>query len=285
MSETELRRTLAAAPPDFEPLSPGPIRARADRRRRLAATATVGSAAALAAVAVLVPRLGTGPTASPPATSAPAAAGPGPTARPCPPSNPGGIVDYVPGVRLNGVFYVESNDLHGGARPAAGAPVGVVRCTLEKIQPGAGYRPADGDATHLPVGTVLYATRAVPASFRLVTADGRVFRSFGPERPRRGADVLPLRGLVVSVDLRGPADRSPGREPPLRRRITDPAQVRALVDGIAAAPVVGRRATTPTGQVAFRLVDGTVVAVDWSGPDRLLEGRIELPAAVLALLR
>ena len=166
-----------------------------------------------------------------------------------------------------------------------GDRVGVVRCTLERIQPGPSYRIADGDAAFLPAGTVLYATRGAPAAFRVVTADGQVFEAGSGPRVRTGADLLPLRGLVTSIDVRGPAaDLPPGREPPLRRRITDPAQVRAVLTGIAAAPVVDRVATVETAQVWFRLTDGTVVARAWSAPDRLLEGRLALPPAVAAVL-
>jgi hypothetical protein len=209
------------------------------------------------------------------------------SARRCPRHDPNSIVDYIPFVRLNGIEYTQTYGRHGGARPVIGAEVGTVRCTLEEIQPGGAYRPVDGDSAFLPTGTVLYATKGVvPASFRLVTADGTVFEANHADRARTGADLLPLRGLVVSIEVRGPADGlTKGQEPALRKRITDPAQVEAVLAGIARAPIVGRLPqAADTGQLQFRLTDGTVVQRGWSRPDRLLQGQIELSPAVLALL-
>lgn len=288
MSEVDqLRRKLAEAAPDFAPVHPGAIRARVDRRRRLAVAGAAGGTAVLVAAVVLVPRPGTDPAPIPVAgSSAASSTGPATAPRACPRPSPDGIVDYVPFVTFGGVSYVQSSGRNGGARPAVGTRFGVVRCTLEEIQPGGDYRAVDGDSAFLPVGTVLYATPGVPASFRLTTADGRVFEAGWGDQVRTGADLLPLRGLVTAIDVRGPADElPPGAVAPLRHRITDPAQVRAVLAGIAAAPVVDRSVPVSTGQVLFRLTDGTVVGRNWSRPDRLLEGHIELSPAVLALLR
>jgi hypothetical protein len=264
------RDLLAAAPPEFAPLDPAAIRSRV-RRRRLGLVAVPAVVVAVL-VAVLVPRLALDPVAAPP----PATRGPTPSPvvaqPPCPVKGTfGGIIDYIAAVRFGGRQYIARGS-DPGQRPARGEQVGVVRCSIADAQVP-DYRMRDGDSTYLPVGTRLYATRGLPFWFRLVAADGQVFESMPAAGARTGAEVLPLRGLVRSIEV---SDQ--------HRLITDPATVRTVVDGLAAAPVRRGNDWVESGTLVFRLTDGTTVTRLWSRPHGIVEGGIVLPPSAVAAL-
>jgi hypothetical protein len=285
----ELRRRLVAASPEFPAVSPGAIRDRVRRRRRVTGVAAVLAVAVLAGGAVVGPRLlldrprvptATMPTAMPTATptATPAPAPRTAPARACPtrsPKDDSEIVDYADVVRLGGRDYLSAGEQAG--RPVRAARLGTVLCTITVIRPGSGYLLQDGDATYLPAGTVFYSVRGLPSRFRVVTQKGRIYDSRDAPDARRGGDLLPLTGAVASIELVGTDGGI--------RRLTDPAAVTAAVDGIVAAPAHPDPDWPGyTGELRFRLRDGTTVVRQWDPGRRLIIGAIQLPASVVALL-
>jgi hypothetical protein len=279
----ELRRRLVDATPDFPALSPGAIRDRVRRRRRVTGVAAVVAVALLAGAAVAVPRLVLAP-ARVPAAGTPVATPPVPTpaptpARSCPTRSPNDgneIVDYADVVRLGGRDYLSAGDQSG--RPVRAAWVGEVLCSIATIRPGSGYRLQDGDATYLTAGTTFYSVRGLPAWFRVMTADGRIYDARVPAGATTGGDLLPLTGQVASIEVVGTDGGV--------RRLADPATITAVVAGIVAAPA-HPDSTWPydyVGELRFRLRDGTAVVRTWDPQRRLIDGDIQLPAPVVALL-
>jgi hypothetical protein len=89
--------------------------------------------------------------------------GPSVSARACPPAwspppGQGVAVDYVDTVHIAGhEFLYEPGADPAAAHPVLGTAVGRVLCQITAHQVDPAYRLKDGDATYLPVGTVLYA--------------------------------------------------------------------------------------------------------------------------------
>lgn len=275
----QLRDRLLAAAPEFAPIAPHTVHARARRRHRGMATAAFAGTAVVAGAVLVAPRLVTDPPRdAPPVASAPSSAPssvPGSVPRrACPPPGDGtAIVDYADVVSLLGGHYLR----HDEARVVPDRPVGTVLCTIADIEPDPSYLLVDGDATFLPRGTTLHSVRNLPRWFRLATADGRYYDVRDVAGARTGGQLLPLRGVVASIEVFGPDDRP-------RRRITNPAQVGAVVDAVLAGPVVPRSEAPPGGRVRFRLTDGTTVERSWVPATRLLDERIRLRPAAAAIL-
>lgn len=124
----------------------------------------------------------------------------------------------------------------------------------------------------------LYSVRGLPSWFRLLSEDGRIFDSQPAAGARRGGEILPLTGQVASIELIAVGGGV--------RRLTDPAAVSAAIQGIVAAPALPG---TPwpysdAGQLRFRLRDGTTLLRQWNPARGLIDGNIQLPESVVALL-
>lgn len=173
--EDRLRSALQDAAPDGWSVPFEPVARRARVRRNVrAVTAAGASALAVAAVAVaattLVP---TGTPAPPPLAGRSIATKPtpGPTSGHCVRGHDAALtqIDYVDFVQFGGRQYVGTGE-HVPAIPMpSGIPfpgprIGTVQCTLSETLPGQDYRPQDGDAAYLPVGTVLHAVVGMPVS-------------------------------------------------------------------------------------------------------------------------
>jgi hypothetical protein len=179
--EDRLRSALHHGAPEgwsvpFEPIARG---ARVRRNLR-SVTAAGASALAVAAVAVTATSLVPAATPSPP----PVAGGsietrptPGPTAGHCVRGHDPALdqIDYVDFVQFGGRQYEATGErvptipMPSGT-PFPGPRIGTVECTLSEILPGADYRPRDGDASYLPVGTVLHSVVGMPISSAIAAA-------------------------------------------------------------------------------------------------------------------
>jgi hypothetical protein len=106
-----------------------------------------------------------------------------------------------PAAASAGITYV-ANGLNGGRALAArdiGPRFATVRFTLAGTIHDPSYRPRDGDAAFLPIGTPVYTVRGYRSSFRLAvrTRAGNVlFEADSNPRAKRGADLLDIAGKV-----------------------------------------------------------------------------------------
>ena len=299
--DERLRERLAAAAPDFDPVTLGDVAEGVRRRRRAVGAAAMAGVAMLAAAALAVPALvlrdsapGAGPAAAGGGTATGATAPATPTGgrstasdRPCPPSQRAGggsytIVDYVDFILVDGRTYVAS-PISTVGRGALGAALGTVHCGLSDIRPDPDYRARDWDAGLLPARTPVFAVAGYPATFRLAVPDGGRYRLYEVDTApdaRTGADLLAVRGRVDAVEVRAGdhAERVLGR-------LADPARVRALVDGVLRAPV---EQDVPTGpaplSVRLVLTDGTAVERLWFRREGVLARGILLPTNATRIL-
>jgi hypothetical protein len=298
--DERLRERLAAAAPDFDPVTLGDVAEGVRRRRRAAGTAAIAGVAILAAAALAVPALvlrDTAPGAGPAAAGGTATGATTPATptgdrstasdRPCPPSQHAGggsytIVDYVDFIQVGGRTYVASPISTVGPG-ALGAALGTVHCGLSDIRPDPAYRARDWDAGLLPARTPVFSVAGYPATFRLAVPDGGHYRLYEVDTApdaRTGADLLAVRGRVDAVEVRAGdhAERVLGR-------LADPARVRALVDGVLRAPVEQDVATEPAPlSVRLVLTDGTAVERLWFRREGVLERGILLPTDATRIL-
>lgn len=237
--------------------------------------------------------------------AAPATAGPGgagqpagarpaagkPAAARCPATRPHAentIVDYVDFVVLGGREYISVGPPATIPTAMLGAPVGSVRCQLDKIKPAVDYRIKGGDAGFLPAGTKLYAVRGYPATFRLAAVTGgsaRLYEVDTAPAARHGVDLLPLRGLVTRISvLRDPGKGASGIT--TVRVVTNPAQIRALIDSLLTAPVNQKvqPGDWPPLLLRLRLRDGTSVTRSWYVRDSEVSRGIDVPPSFTAAL-
>lgn len=294
--EEQLRTALHDAAPAGQGLPFEQIARRAARRRRLltvgGATSGVLAAAALAAVTAIwsgpgTPPVAVGPSSTPPSSAAPSTA---PHCVTDPKSSSTVTIDYVDFIRLGGREYLATNTLlkplpMPSGMPWPGPQVGIVSCTLSETKPGPQYRPRDGDAGLLPSGTKLYAVYGYSTSFRLAAyVEGRGFLLYevhNAPQARRGGDLLPLRGKVRQIDI---LDLETGSR--VVGKVTDPARIAQVIDGIDKAPLAARQAGGRMLFLRFVLSDGMADTRRWTWyvDASRLEG-IVLPAGVNAILR
>jgi hypothetical protein len=166
--------------------------------------------------------------------------------------------DYIDFVRFGGVTYYVAD--HGVGRPIASGDLGprfaVVRANPPTSGPPLAYRPRDGDAPYLAVGSPVFTVKGYHPSFRLAASHhGRLHLYEAEEAAgaRTGADLLDLAGKVRYLSVNS------------RRfelaRIKDGPRVAELVAQVLAAPVrpTDGRAEHRYCFVVFNLADGTAV--------------------------
>nr|MDQ6875646.1 hypothetical protein [Actinomycetota bacterium] len=198
------------------------------------------------------------------------------------------MVDYVDFVMLGGREYISAGPPATIPTAMLGAPVGSVRCQLDKIKPAVDYRSRDGDAAILPAGTRLYAVRGYPASFRLAAVArgrARLYEVDTAPAARRGVDLLPLRGLVTRITVLRDSGNGSSKIITLGV-VTDPAQIRALIDALLAAPVNQKVQphSWPPLLLSFNLRDGTTVLRSWYVKDAEVSRGIKAPPSFTAAL-
>ncbi|MDB5057997.1 MAG: hypothetical protein JWO59_1469 [Chloroflexi bacterium] len=189
-------------------------------------------------------------------------------------------------VRFGGITYV-ANGLNGGRALATtdlGPVFATVRFTVAGTIQDPSYRPKDGDAALLPVGTPVYSVRGYRPSFRLAvrTRAGIVlYEADTNPRAKMGAELLDIAGKVRAIGIHclpeGMARLA---------TITNPALVSAVVATILDAPVDQRRLEPgpATYVLAFSLRDGSVVIRPYWSDVALLGRGILLPPAFRAAL-
>jgi hypothetical protein len=166
--------------------------------------------------------------------------------------------DYIDFVRFGGVTYYVAD--HGVGRPIASDDLGprfaVVRANPPTSGPPQAYRPRDGDAAYLAVGSPVFTVKGYHPSFRLAASHRGRLRLYEAEEAagaRTGADLLDLAGKVRYLSVNS------GRFE--LARIKDGRRVAELVGQVLAAPV---RPTDGRAQhrycfVVFNLADRTAV--------------------------
>jgi hypothetical protein len=166
--------------------------------------------------------------------------------------------DYLDFVRFGGVTYHVAD--HGVGRPIASDDLGprfaVVRANPPTSGPPLTYRPRDGDAAFLPVGSPVFTVKGYHPSFRLAASHHGRLRLYETEEAagaRTGADLLDLAGKVRYLSVNS------GRVE--LARIKDGPRVAELVGQVLAAPVrpTDARAERRYCFVVFNLADRTAV--------------------------
>jgi hypothetical protein len=231
---------------------------------------------------------GAGPTvAEPKAVTTPAAGD-------CPPHDPNGraAIDWVPFVRVGGLMFQAT---YSPATPTTvpesqlGETVLTVECTISETVNNPDYRPSNGDAAFLPVGTELRAVDGYRPDFRLAAWEDGAWRLYEVDDvpdATVGEDMLDLRDKVVAVHL-VEGDRGES----ILRTVDDEAQVASLVDAVLRARVVSEKSNlyerlgdeSPVF-VRFDLRDGTSVQRAWHVEAGLLWRRITAPRELVDAL-
>ncbi len=156
------------------------------------------------------------------------------------PSGGNAVLDYVPFVKVDGLTFEAAPPWQAAVpeRRLEGT-VAKVTCTLSDVVGDPDYRPRDGDAAFLPVGTELRKIAGYRSDFRLAAhEDGRwrIYEAADVPDAGTGEDLLDIRGKVRRVHLVEGDDEGTG----ILRTVDRPARVTALVDAVLAAPVNAR---------------------------------------------
>jgi hypothetical protein len=198
----------------------------------------------------------------------------------------GGSIDAV---QLGGVLYGRWDDLSPPPPEARrldqadlGTKVGEIRLRHDYLCHRRDLR--DLEATGLEAGTPVYEVKGHPRRFRLAAPHPSgglaVYEPWHDPAATTGADLLALAGKVRSVVLDAPESR--------RRHgaITDPAQVRRLVDAVLAARVEERPfGGGTTVLVGFLLRGGTAVTRAADLDEATMMPDLVLPAEAVRILR
>lgn len=195
-------------------------------------------------------------------------------------AHPKANIDWISFVQVRGRQYVAVRSL--GARATSPAVLGRAVATVRKTLAGhvfdPHYRPRDGDAAFLPVGTQLREVRGFAPWFRLgALVDGDVTIYQLDRRDGTGAEVFDFDASAIrSLEIRRASDDS------LERTVTDPALVHRLVAAIERARV---RATDvidedATCVVAFTYADTPPIALQYRASSGTLSPGIRLDAAL-----
>jgi hypothetical protein len=196
------------------------------------------------------------------------------------------MIDWVPFVRVHGRTFTAA----GSSQPIVvradrvGDVVGVVGCRIADAVMDPSYRPRDGDAAFLPVGTAVHAFSGGRSDLRLAAPENgswRVYEVTDLPAARTGADLLDLGAGVVRIELR---DGDTATH--LLASVSDDTTVRRIVRAVLAAATVplkpGGVSESPLF-VRFVLPDGTFVERPWQVRARLLANRLRAPAELSLL--
>lgn len=181
-------------------------------------------------------------------------------------------VDYKDFIKLGGTMYEVAD--HGVGRAVERGDLGpvfaVVRGNPPPNDPTLAYRPRDGGAAFLPVGSPVFTVKRYRPSFRLAARHhGRLWLYEASEAvgARTGADLLDLAGKVHYLSVNS------GRVEVAR--IKDRPRVAELVQRVLEAPVGPTRGRAEDRYcfVVFNMVDRTAVRRAFSpGTGELMPG-------------
>ncbi|MDQ1641224.1 MAG: hypothetical protein QOJ90_575 [Actinomycetota bacterium] len=196
------------------------------------------------------------------------------------------MIDWVPFVRVHGRTF----DAAGANQPIVvpadriGDVVAVVSCRIADVVTDPSYRPRDGDASFLPVGTALHAFSGGRPDLRLAARENgswRVYQVTDLPTARTGADLLDLGGGVLRIEL---LDGDTATR--VLDSVSEAATVQRIVGAVLAAPTEplkpGGVSESPLF-VRFVLADGTFVERPWQVQARLLANRLRAPAELSLL--
>jgi hypothetical protein len=189
-------------------------------------------------------------------------------------------IDWISFVQVRGRQYVAVQSLGAPATSPAvlGRAVATVRKTIAGHVFDPHYRPRDGDAAFLPVGTRLREVRGFAPWFRLgALVDGDVTIYQLDRRDGTGAEVFDLDASAIrSLEIRRASDDA------FERTLTDPALVHRLVAAIEAARVHATDVTDgdATCVVAFTYADTPSIALQYRASSGTLSPGITLDAAL-----
>jgi hypothetical protein len=194
-----------------------------------------------------------------------------------------GTRDYIDFVRFGGVTYYVAD--HGVGRPITpgdlGPELGRVRGNPPMTGPPLAYRPRDGDAAYLAVGSPVFTVKGYRPSFRLAARHHGRLRLYEAEEAagaRTGADLLDLAAKVRYLSVNS------GRFE--LARVKDGPRVAELVGQVLTAPVrpSSGRAEDRYCFVVFNLDDRTAVRrTFFPGTGELRPGVFVPPAFVGAM--
>ena len=88
-------------------------------------------------------------------------------------------IDWTPFVVVGRIQYVALYQPDGVVPDhSVGAVIATVRCRIADVVHDPHFRPGDGDAAYLPVGTELHAVDGVPVTERITARDDGLWRVF-----------------------------------------------------------------------------------------------------------
>lgn len=215
-----------------------------------------------------------------------------PPGGPCPPPDADGdaAIDWVPFVVVDGVmFHTTFSPEATVPETALGDVVATVQCRIADTVGNPDYRPRDGDAAYLPVGTELREVNGYRSSFRLAAWEDGAWRVYEPSEragAETGEDLLDIRGKVEAIHLIE-GQRGEG----ILRTVDDPATVQRIVEAVLDAPVLtddarfDRMGNEAPLFVRFDLADGTAVQRAWHVRAEILAGELEAPRALAEALQ
>jgi hypothetical protein len=210
----------------------------------------------------------------------------------CPPADAGGdaLIDWVPFVRVGGLMFQATDQKSRVEESDLGATVMTVTCTIGETVGNPDYRPRNGDAAYLAVGTELREVAGYRPDFRLAAWEQGAWRVYEVDDiadAETGEDMLDLRDKVQAVHL-VEGERGTG----ILDSVEDPAHVAWIIEAILAAPVVpesdtlyDRLGNEAPMFVRFDMVDGTTVQRAWDVEAGLLSRRIKAPGALQEAFR
>ena len=215
---------------------------------------------------------------------------PSATTAPCPPPDAEGNaqIDWVPFVKVGGRSYTSMFSTAANTVPASalGDLVAKVSCEIGSVVGNPDFRARNGDAAYLPAGTELRSFAHADPELRLaVHEDGawRVYEVGEVPGAHTGADVLDLTGGVEKVELLDGETASK-----VLGSVSDPAEVKRLVDAVLAAPAVApdyeRLGDEAPVFVRFTLDDGTVLQRPWHRSASVLASQVTAPEELDQLL-
>jgi hypothetical protein len=175
-------------------------------------------------------------------------------------------IDWVPFVNAQGHQYVAVR--YTDDSPVSQALLGAVVATVQKTVAGhvfdPHYRPRDGDAAYLPVGTALRAVHGFATWFRLgAFSEGRVtVYQLDRRQGRTGAELFDFNASAIQgLEIRSGLDGS------VQRRVVNRALVNDFVRYIEHAPVhsTTNLGTPPTCFVGFAYADTPPITLAYNG--------------------
>ena len=180
-------------------------------------------------------------------------------------------IDYADYIKFNDIGYFSQEHLkeNDASKLKTGKQIGEVSFSINE-RACEDYRPKNGDATFLPIGTPIYEIQGYKPSFRII-ANGKLFQVVESPKAKKVVDMYDIKDRVTKITIVRDTDHD--------ERVIDAKYVGGITSLYLDHPIIGEaniyKKGVPTTvflrfYLTFHLNDGTTIGTMYKTESEIL---------------